>query len=97
MILIKLSFYNKLFMDKNTASISEIKSEIDQLISKMEQFLIHIKGPQFLEKKFYCCVCLDYHKVYNYINFKCKHGLCKSCYREVELCPLCRREIVEEN
>lgn len=69
-----------------------MEKELNKLKELMNTFIIDINKPII---KYDCCVCLESYEENQYINFKCTHGLCKSCYREVEICPLCRKDIEE--
>ena len=76
---------------------SKSKYTIDQakMLKQQRKLIKYYQKQNHLKNNFECCVC--YTKSFNLRKkLKCKHSLCKLCYRRLDApkrCPICRKSI----
>ena len=75
---------------KTQEDYNYLKLSFDDINKKYKELLKN--------KEFECCVCYsnDFTKK---INIRCKHPICKRCYKLIpdKLCPLCRKKMIKIN
>lgn len=77
----------ELLYDRVQDSLSRIRGVIKAKHRQKQEHLEAEKGE--LERRLQCCICLNVKQRRTF--YRCGHGVCTACSRNITSCPLCRK------